>query len=245
MQITFLVTIKRLWDAVGHAGRVKFLYDTAAGTMAWFAGLGLIAILVAVARRPNKEIIRVISPLTLAVVATILATGAWGWVLFDRAKGPIIWTFGDGPHPIFGMRGGGAERPLISTFQLTGNNRSDEPISNIDGFLRSNITNKKLPLFFQINGKYVRTIDTNGVPPHADFMIVVPFTDDQAKFETITIPSDQFLSEYGNLTLSVTFEGRGSPYIRNFPRGELAGVIDEFEKSLRESILQKPTIALK
>jgi hypothetical protein len=170
---------------------------------------------------------------------------AWGWYFLDRANGPIIWTFGDGPHPIFGMRGGSSERPFISTLQITGNNRTDEPVSNIDGFLRSNITNKTLPLFFQINGKYVRTIDTNGVPPHADFMIIVPFTDDQAKFETIAIPSDQFLSEYGDLTLSVMFDGRGSPYVRNFPRQELARVIDEFEKSLRDSNQRKPTITLK
>jgi hypothetical protein len=89
----------------------------------------------------------VVSPLTIALVLTTAAV-AWGWYFLDRANGPVIWTFGDGPHPIFGMRGGGSERPFISTLQITGNNRSDEPVSNIDGFLRSNITNKKLPLFF-------------------------------------------------------------------------------------------------
>jgi hypothetical protein len=178
-------------------------------------------------------------------LATILATGVWGWFLFDHAKGPIIWMFGDGPHPIFGMRGGGSERPFISMLQISGNNRSDEPVSNVDGFLRSNITNKKLPLFFQINGKYVRTIDTNGVPPHADFMIVVPFTDNQAKFGNNYNPVRSISFRIWRPNFIAHVRRKRSPYVRNFPREELAGVIDEFEKSLRESILQKPTITLK
>jgi hypothetical protein len=207
MQIVW-ATVERLWDLVGHAGRFKLLDETVStGAAAIIIALyhQLSSILVPTKGHDSDKSIGVGS------LATILATGVWGWFLFDHANGPIIWMIGDGPHPIFGMRGGGSEHPFISKLQISGNNRSDEPVSNVDGFLRSNITNKKLPLFFQINGKYVRTIDTNGVPPHADFMIVVPFTDDQAKFETITIPSDQFLSEYGDLTLSVTFDGRGLP----------------------------------
>jgi len=57
MQNELVAALKRFWYLVGQLGRVKFLYDAivtaflsvAAGTMAWFAGLGLIAILIAVA----------------------------------------------------------------------------------------------------------------------------------------------------------------------------------------------------
>jgi hypothetical protein len=197
-------------------------------------------------RSPQKEKIEiVISPLMLAVLLTACALGAWGWFLFDRAKGPIIWTFGDGPHPIFAMRGGGSERPLISALQLAGTNRSDNPISNIDGYLRSNITNKKLDLFFHIDGKYIKTIDTNGIPPHADFVIFSPFTEDKTKLETISMPTDKFLAEFGDMTLSLTFDGNVKPYIRNFSYTELSSVIAGFEKSIRESGKQKPIITIK
>jgi hypothetical protein len=55
MQNMLLPTLKRLWDLVGHAGRVKLLHEALSalfsavtGSLAWLAGLGLIAIIIAV-----------------------------------------------------------------------------------------------------------------------------------------------------------------------------------------------------
>lgn len=184
---------------------------------------------------PIKEASVTITPFYAAIFLTIFALGAWGWFYLDWRRGPIIWTFGDGPHPIFGMQGGNGGPPLIWQLQFTGTNRSNGPIENIDGFVRSNLTNKQIPLYFQIGGKFVQTTHTLGIPAHADFMLIAPITgntpDDARRNE---MRADKFLAEYGDITVMIKFSGRGSPFVRHFTKEELSKPLDEFAKSLLE-----------
>lgn len=165
--------------------------------------------------------------------------GCAAWYFWPSSSSPIVWTFGDGPHPVLGMRGGGDARPLISRLQITGTNSSDSPLMGIDGYVRSNVTNREYPLYFQSNGRFIRTIDTNGVPPHTDFMIIAPFADDPEKFEALQIPATKFMAEFGDLTLSIHWDG--GQYTHHFPRAELEGAIDNFERSLRVPIASEIT----
>ncbi|MCE9650249.1 MAG: hypothetical protein K8R18_11570 [Parvibaculum sp.] len=190
-------------------------------------------------------LLRKMTPYLVAVVITgLFFSAAVGTYLWNFSRGPIIWTFGDGPHPIFGMQGGGGGLPLIWQLQFTGTNRSDEPIARIDGYVRSNLTNKQIPLYFQIKGQFVKTSETFGIPPRTDFVLIAPIaghSPDTARKEAIR--SDQFLSEYGDITLAVTFDGRGSPFVRHFKRDELARFFDEFTNSLQP--LPQPAIVPK
>lgn len=239
-----LINAPSLWLGFKWLLDWKGRLDTGAGVMSylpdWFYAVALIVGLVLIwwdFRRPRNAVTVVVTPLAIAGLVTVLALAAWGWYLFDRAQGPIVWTYGDGPHPIFAMRGGGTERPLITAFQITGHNRSSGPV-NVNGNLRSNITNESLPLFFRVDGAFVRTDQTNGVPAHADFMIIVPFTDNPTLYDTLLMSTADFLARFGDLTLTVTMDGRRSPYTRRFTPAELEKTIDDFEKSLRTNKIE-------
>jgi hypothetical protein len=182
--------------------------------------------------RGKKEISVTITPMLASIILTVCALTAWGWFFYDRAKGPIIWTFGDGPHPLFDMRGDGNGRVMVHRFQFTGTNRSDQPIMNVDGSLRSNLTNEEIPLFFDESGQYFRAIDTRGIPARHNFMLIAPFSHGPAPQDfSLTISNAELLDRFGDATLTVTFDGAGSPFTRRFTREELAAPIDEYLRS--------------
>lgn len=125
------------------------------------------------------------------------------WNRFDFARGPIIWTFGDGPHPVFDMRGDGDGRTLISRLQFTGRNRSDYQITNVDGFAIANKTYRKLPIYFFANGSYVKTVGTNGIPSNSDSMIIVPISSNKDDFDKSFYEYKKAISDLGGITLYV------------------------------------------
>jgi hypothetical protein len=123
----------------------------------------------------------------------------------------------------------------IFFLRITGVNRSDDPIENVDGFLRSNITNEQLPIFFDEEGQYLRTIQTRGIPPHRNFVIIVPFTpiQSQADFGN-AITSEEFIKKYSDITINIKFDGRGSPYTRRYTQEEITAPIDQSYRDMRK-----------
>jgi hypothetical protein len=190
-------------------------------------------------RRPTKEVTIVISPLALAVTVSVIAVGFWAYYFYDRSQGPVTWHMGRPEYPIFSMRGGGeGARPLITAFQFSGTNRYDEPIRKVSGKLLSNITGKEYQLYFRVNGKFIKVEETRGIPSLMTFLIIAPITEDQAQFDSLLLPANQFLSQFGDVTLTVNLDDHSS--VRRFRQDELTKVIEDFERSLRRS--PEPTI---
>jgi len=63
----------------------------------------------------------------------------------------------------------------IQNFIFYGQNKSNKPIQNIQGVLRSNITNETYPIYFAVDGDLVLPQETYGIPPKAHFQIIIPF----------------------------------------------------------------------
>jgi hypothetical protein len=135
----------------------------------WFYPVALIAGIVLIwwdSKRAKREITVSISPLAAALFVTVLALGVWGWFFYDRSRGPIIWTW-DVNLPISIGRSG--DFIGVYAFQMKGFNRSDEPITNINTFVRSNITGDVQPLTFTIKGQQIQP-DKVTVPPEVSFV---------------------------------------------------------------------------
>lgn len=155
--------------------------------------------------------------------------------------GPITWTYGDGPHPIFSMRGNYPDRPLLASMQFTGRNNSDEMVTDIDGFVKSEASGQTFPLYFFIQGKYVLAKDIAGIPPHTDFMLVAPLTHDTQKFDQYILPEEKFLNDFPPLTLHVALKGQ-NPYTKHFSAADLQKPIDDFDAFIREAVRKPPSI---
>jgi len=244
-----LLNVPILWQLLKWLLDWKGRYDAGVSLVSWIPYWGyFVALLVGLSliywdrrRAGKKEVTVEISPFALATVASFIALGAWTYYLYDRAQGPITWLMGRPEYPIFSMRGGGDARPLITAFQFSGLNRYDVPIGRVTGKLQSNITKKEHSLYFRVNGTLVRVEETHGIPGLIQFMIIAPIADDPAKFDTLQMPADEFLSQFGDVTLSLTYDGHS--FERRFRREELAKVIDGFERNLRRDV--SPTITRK
>jgi UDP-N-acetylmuramyl pentapeptide phosphotransferase/UDP-N-acetylglucosamine-1-phosphate transferase len=86
----------------------------------WIYGLGIIVGIAFIwwdRRRKTKEIAVTITPLVAAVLLSVCALGAWGWVIFDRRQGPIVWDFQSQGTPISWSTSG--DDPIyFSAFQI-------------------------------------------------------------------------------------------------------------------------------
>ncbi len=120
----------------------------------------------------------------------------------------VHWEFGNflaiGGYPV-GPKG--SIVPLFSGFQATGTNNSDEPITKVSGYLRSNLTNERFPLCIIVSGKPVLAENTNGIPPRAPFGIFIPFGPDPSPSREM-LNEETFLRKFGDFTVVIELDGR-------------------------------------
>jgi len=126
-------------------------------------------------------------------------------------------------------------------FQAHGRNNSADPISQIKGYLRSDLTNVAYPIYILAQdvdeGKIPACVpriptvpdDTFGIPPFADFDV----TTYERLFADIGkdgVVVSKFMSDL--VPFSVTLEYDGATYSRHFTKAEVAKQIEIFDKSL-------------
>jgi hypothetical protein len=113
----------------------------------------------------------IFSPL-LMNLANIGDIGVHIYPTWPSKTNRIIWNFEDQEHPPFFLafeKTNTMEVPALLGFQAHGKNNSDKPIVNINGVVRSLITNKEFPIKIMAEGISTAPKDTNGIPPFAEF----------------------------------------------------------------------------
>jgi hypothetical protein len=222
---SLLQFIKWVLDWKGRYDAASSLSDSGRGPMTeflsyippWFYPVALIAGIGLIwwdSKRPKREITVSISPLVAALFVTVLALGTWGWFFYDRSRGPIMWTW-DVNLPISLGRSG--DFIGVYAFQMKGLNRSDEPITDIKTFVRSNVTGDVMPLKFTIKGQQVDS-DKVTVPPEVSFYLlaVIPKEGNGISF-------DEFKNRFGSFTF--TFDYNGGSFIRKFSSGDVEKIL--------------------
>jgi hypothetical protein len=177
----------------------------------------------------------------------------------DAQMGNVIWNFEQTARGLGYFltlqRVNGAEVRFIN-FGAHGKNTSNNPISEFSGYLQSDLTNARLPIYLlaqnaeSVTGLLAcfanpwiptRPDETFSIPPLADFEIT---TFDKAFIEAGKdgMPISNFWNNFGPFTLVLEYNGIG--YRRHFSREEIQRQIDMFEKSLNPKsspfVLRRP-----
>jgi hypothetical protein len=139
-------------------------------------------------------------------------------------------------------------------FGFHGKNTSKDPITEFQGYVRSDLTNARLPFFimaeepkntsatpnpFQPPQIPTRPEETFGIPGLADF--------DIATFENTVmtqgvdgVPVSQFLREFGSCTVILEYDG--TRVERNFSNEKIRKAIAAFESSLNPQRTTAPRV---
>lgn len=111
----------------------------------------------------------------------------------------------------------------ITSLQVRGKNNTNNPISKIEGYIQSNITNRKIPILLES----MPPEKTNGIPPKCRFWIRALFRDPNAKIEGIA--AEKFLKEFSDFTYVFKYDSREYKY--QFKRKEIETQIELFRKN--------------
>lgn len=181
-----------------------------------------------------------------AALCLVIAVGGYIWQQWDIHTAVITWNFEDTKNPYFilGMSKSGTNESLIISFQAQGMNNSDDPIKNVNGYIRSDVTNAQYAIWFVIEGQPVAPDDTYGIPPHAQFQITSnpTFSSSDAK-QNSGIPASKFLIEFAKFTFVFNYDGM--IYSRHFISDEIKRQIQHFEDQITPSNSTTPRVTKK
>ncbi len=157
-------------------------------------------------------------------------------LVWSKWREPVVWNF----ESFLGMVGGGGDLRVIS-FQADGRNRSSKGLNNIQGHLVSNINNSNSePLHFVIDGIPVLPSSTTGVPPGADFQIMIPLCDRAQGYEAYLKEHD-FMQQWSEFHFVV--ELNGVRYKHTFSNHRVVGMIEKFRSVANPQ--SKPHVRIK
>jgi len=169
----------------------------------------------------------------ISVFVGVLGGSLLIWIQWRE---PVAWSFGS----FLGMVGGGGELRVIS-FQANGRNRSCKGLNNIQGHLVSNIDNSiSEQLHFVIDGIPVLPSSTTGIPPGADFKIMIPLCD-RAKGYEAYLKEHDFMQQWSAFHFVV--ELNGDHYEHKFSERRVVGMIEKFRS--KASPPSKPQVRIK
>jgi hypothetical protein len=162
----------------------------------------------------------------------------FGYVHLENFKGSppntgaIVWNFEDtakGRGYFLNMQKPTGQDVLIVGFGAHGKNISDEPITDFDGYLRSDKTNEKLPIYilaFSADVANACTLpiptlpsDTLGIPAFADFDVVTYKSPFYMNVLNQGVPLSKFLSEFVPFTVVLNYNGQ--KYQKHFSKADV------------------------
>jgi hypothetical protein len=141
-----------------------------------------------------------------------------------------------------GLTGSYGKEMHVIEFRISGHNNMDTPIERFGGYVRSDTTNKRIPIGFMINGTLIPSDKTNGIPRKSDFIVSSLQFDQEHVGQGM--PTSQFLTEFPSFTF--VFEYDGKKLQRHFSKDEIRQVIQRVEDDFAAANgSTKPRVTLK
>ncbi len=112
----------------------------------------------------------------------------------------------------------------ITCFQSYAFNNSNRPIKKVNGYLRSNLDNTKIPILLDS----MPPEETEGIPPKCKFSIRALFRDENSAQEGII--EDKFLNEFSDFTLVVNLDNK--KFQKRFSRNRVTKLIEKWRKEI-------------
>ena len=190
---------------------------------------------------PGRRHAALVGVLCLGVgIGALIRTNNFALWSKYSGTGPIIWNFEDtarGRGYFLDMQKPPNQEMIIAGFGAHGKNITSEPITDFEGYLRSDKNNETLPIYILAANAVaanactfsVPTLpkDTLGIPAFADFNISTSkkpiFIN---RFEGM--PLSRFLNEFVPFTIVMKYDGK--TYRRHFTREEVDRQIAVLEK---------------
>jgi hypothetical protein len=161
----------------------------------------------------------------------------------------ISWNFNDVDHPAYfiAMVQTAGQEIIVLGIQAHGKNNRNEPISEISGFVRSDITNRKLPINLLVYGdnnmpEPVPPQDTYGIPPLAEFDITtvsVPIANPAVD----GTPLSKFVVEFASFSLEIQYDSK--KIVRHFSKEEVRNQFALFEDVTQRNKSTVPRVTRK
>jgi len=136
--------------------------------------------------------------------------------------GPITWLRG---QYIFGASGD-ENGMRIQTFQAAGENKSNEFVRPLDGYVRSEITGKQFQILVNDNGTLVSSAGY-GIPADQQFNIGARLVEPTSA----GISGPEFIRDFGQMTF--VFKYGNHTYTKKFSPEEIEAEVYRMEKDLR------------
>jgi|SRR5882724_7983814 len=151
----------------------------------------------------------------------------WG---FERTPG--YYFIGMSPDP--------DQKLLVHFFQAQGHNRTGDPLTKVDGYVRSDRTGQKYPIYFNVPPGATRASpsEINAIPVDAIMDVRAPFLPNDG-----LMPMKQFLAEIVPFTFF--FEYDGKTYRRAFSVDDIEPLIRQYEQDIRKSSVKPPQMSRK
>ena len=169
--------------------------------------------------------------LFVATIAGLVLVVALVAYFIDRSRGPIVWDFDAGKPPLGVSRS--ADGPLwIDAFQITGRNRSDDPIVFTNGIVRSDKSNRTLPLMFASKGGLIPLSEAS-VIPYGEFVLIAIIPSTNPSYSQ-GIVVDAFRMEFERFTFiyDIGIDKRA----RHFSEAEVSEFLGKADRETREAL---------
>ena len=150
------------------------------------------------------------------------------------------WGFERYPgYDFIGMSAAPDGQILVQQFQAQGFNRTNDPIVNISGVVRSDRTNKEFPILYDLaDGKLRTSAEIDPIPVNAIVDARAYLSDDQKP-----IPLKQFLSQVVPFTFIIQYDGKS--YRHTFTLSDIEPRIQRYEQDLRKMSAGPPQMSAK
>jgi len=180
---------------------------------------------------------------------TLSIVSIWGYRNLPEHFRRISWDFNDYNLALPSQRQsiGTSEDTMlygeveyrISQFQLKGRNNSKKPIEHVGGYIRSDKTNRKIPLLLE--GRPPE--ETHGIPGKCEFWVRVIFPNSHGTMEGYTI--EDFWMHFGEFTF--VFEYDGKKYEKQFTRKAIEKLINKLKEDANKGLKPKdaPRVKMK
>lgn len=119
----------------------------------------------------------------------------------------------------------------INQFQVQGRNNSSKPINNVKGYIRSNKTNRTIPILLE----GMPPGQTHGIPGKCGFWVRAIFPKSTPDKEGYTI--DDFWRHFGEFTF--VFEYESKKYEKTFSKKTIESLIEKLKEEANSGLIPK------
>lgn len=181
--------------------------------------------------RPHLGALKLNIYVAIMIASALVFAAASVTYFIDRAKGPILWTWG--PTSPLGTSMSTGEPLWIDGFSIRGENRSDEPIVPKKAYVRSDLNGQIIPLKFSGSNGPVE-LDNAVISSRRKFFLgaLLPSRDER---HSSGISVEAFRADFPSFTF--VFEQEGSPaFSKQFDESAVEALITAAERTNRDAL---------